>query len=225
MMKFHSLHQRAREIIQSGALGKVVLMRAQLSCWYPDMPGAWRQVPELGGGGALMDMATHLYDLLRWFVGDVKEIIALADTQVFDYPVDDSSSTMLRFEGGAHGFVDAFFCVPDSSVLSRLEIYGSRGSILADGTIGQGSGGNMVAYLSDDSKGYDAQQSRESADVKPQQITAEPVNPYTGEIEYLSACIEEKRAPQMNSLEEGLQTLALAEAAYRSAKSGQREHI
>ena len=126
MMKFHSLHQRAKEIIDSGTLGKVVLMRAQLSCWYPEIPGAWRQDPKLGGGGALMDMATHLYDLMRWFVGDVKEVAALADTLVFSYGVDDSSSTLLRFESGAHGFVDAFFCVPDSSVQSRLGIYGSR---------------------------------------------------------------------------------------------------
>ena len=225
MMKFHSLHRRAKEIIDSGALGKVVLVRAQLSCWYPDIAGAWRQDPKLGGGGALMDMATHLYDLMRWFVGEAKEVTALADTLVFSYPVDDASSTLLRFESGAHGFVDAFFCVPDSSVLSRLEVYGSRGSILAEGTIGQGSGGTMVAYVSEETRGYDAQQARESADVKPQPITAEPVNPYTGEIEYLSACIEERRAPTINTLEEGLRTLAIAEAAYRSAQSGRREAL
>lgn len=225
MMKFHSLHQRAKELIDSGALGKVVLMRAQLSCWYPDIPGAWRQDPKLGGGGALMDMATHLYDLMRWFVGDVKEVSALADTLVFNYAVDDSSSTLLRFASGAHGYVDAFFCVPDASVLSRLEIYGSRGSILAEGTIGQSSGGTMVAYLEEGERGYDAQQAREAAQVKPQPITATPVNPYTGEIEYLSRCIETRQAPTLNSLEEGLQTLAVAEAAYRSARTGTREAL
>ncbi len=225
MMKFHSLHQRAKEIIDSGVLGKVVLMRAQLSCWYPEIPGAWRQDPKLGGGGALIDMATHLYDLMRWFAGDVKEVSALADTLVFSYGVDDASSTLLRFESGAHGFVDAFFCVPDASVLSRLEIYGSRGSILAEGTIGQSSGGTMVAYLEEGERGYDAQQAREAAQVKPQPITATPVNPYTGEIEYLSRCIETRQAPTLNSLEEGLQTLAVAEAAYRSARTGTREAL
>ncbi|MBI3947030.1 MAG: Gfo/Idh/MocA family oxidoreductase [Armatimonadetes bacterium] len=225
MMKFHSLHQRAKEIIASGALGKIVLMRAQLSCWYPEIPGAWRQDPALGGGGALMDMATHLYDLMRWFVGEVREVTALVDTLVFNYKSEDASTMLLRFEGGTHGFVDAFFCVPDASVLSRLEVYGSRGSILAEGTIGQGSGGTMVAYLEEGDKGYDADQTREAADVKPQPITAEPVNPYTAEIEYLSRCIEEKRAPEINTLEEGLRTLVIAEAAYRSARTGQRERV
>lgn len=225
MMKFHSLHRRAKEIIDSGTLGKIVLMRAQLSCWYPEIPGAWRQDPALGGGGALMDMATHLYDLMRWFVGEVQEVTALVDTLVFNYKSDDASSTLLKFKSGAHGFVDAFFCVPDASVLSRLEIYGSRGSILAEGTIGQGSGGTMMAYVEERERGYDAQQAREAADVKPKPITADPVNPYTAEIEYLSRCIEEKQPPEMNSLEEGLRTLAVAEAAYRSARTGQRERL
>ncbi|MDH7569092.1 MAG: Gfo/Idh/MocA family oxidoreductase [Armatimonadota bacterium] len=225
MMKFHSLHQKAKEIVASGALGKVVLARAQLSCWYPPIEGAWRQDPALGGGGALMDMATHLYDLLRWLVGDIREVTALADNLVHGYPVDDASSTLLRFDGGAHGFVDAFFCVPDSSVLSRLEIYGSRGSILAEGTIGQGSGGTMVAYVEENVRGYDAQQAREQAAVSPRPVTAPEVNPYTAEIEYLSQCIEERRPPTMNTLEEGLRTLSIAEAAYRSARTGQRERL
>ena len=28
-----------------------VYARAQLSCWYPPIPGAWRQSPATGGGG------------------------------------------------------------------------------------------------------------------------------------------------------------------------------
>lgn len=225
MMKFHALHRRAKEIIESGVLGKVVLLRAQLSCWYPDMPGAWRQVPELGGGGALMDMATHLYDLLRWFAGEVVEVSALTDTLVFGYAVEDASSTLLRFASGAHGYVDAFFCVPDASVLNRLEVNGSRGSLLAEGTIGQGSEGTMVAYLEPGDRGYDAQQAREAAAVAPQPVTAEPVNPYTAEVEYLSRCIETRQPPELNTLEEGVRTLAIAEAAYRSARTGVCERV
>jgi len=58
MMKFHGAHRKIKELIDGGRLGKVVYMRAQLSCWYPKIEGAWRQDPATGGGGALMDMAT-----------------------------------------------------------------------------------------------------------------------------------------------------------------------
>jgi predicted dehydrogenase len=54
MMRFHTQHQAAAEMIANGQLGKPVYGRAQLSCWYPPMPGAWRQDPALGGGGSLI---------------------------------------------------------------------------------------------------------------------------------------------------------------------------
>jgi hypothetical protein len=45
MMRFHPLHQKLRAMIENGDLGRIVLARAQLSCWYPPIPGAWRQNP------------------------------------------------------------------------------------------------------------------------------------------------------------------------------------
>ena len=50
MMRFHSQHQAALEMIQQGKLGKLTYARAQLSCWYPPMSGAWRQDPASSGG-------------------------------------------------------------------------------------------------------------------------------------------------------------------------------
>jgi len=223
MMKFQRLHQKAKTMVEEGAIGRVVFARAQLSCWYPDIPGAWRQAPELGGGGALMDMATHCYDLLCWLIGgEVKDVSALADTLTFKYPVDDSSTTLLKFDNGAHGVVDCFFNVPDAAGQDRLELYGNKGSIQAEGTIGQVAGGKMVAYLSDEAREYDPQQSKTSLDVNVREITAEPKNMYASEVEYLSDCIEHDREPEINSASEGLKVLKVALAAYESARTGRR---
>jgi predicted dehydrogenase len=223
MMKFQRLHQKARSMVEEGAIGKVVFARAQLSCWYPDIPGAWRQVPQLGGGGALMDMATHCYDLLGWIIGsEIKEVFAFADTQTFKYPVDDSSTSLLKFEQGAHGVVDCFFNVPDAAGQDRLELYGTKGSIQAEGTIGQVAGGKMVAYLSDEAKGYDAEQSKSSLEVTVRQVTSEPKNMYASEVEYLSECIEQGRDPELNTAEAGVKVLRAAVAAYESARTGRR---
>jgi len=46
MMRFHSQHQEALKMIRAGKLGKPVYGRAQLSCWYPPLEGAWRQNPK-----------------------------------------------------------------------------------------------------------------------------------------------------------------------------------
>ncbi|MHB9035984.1 MAG: Gfo/Idh/MocA family protein [Armatimonadota bacterium] len=222
MMKYQALHQKAREMVSRGEIGKVVFARAQLSCWYPDMAGAWRQDPKLGGGGALIDMATHCYDLLQYIIGSpVKEVSAFTDTLTFEYPVEDSSTTMLRFENGAHAVVDAFFNVPDCAGQDRLEVYGNKGSIQAEETIGQAATGKMVAYLSDSSRDYDPAQAKSSLDVSVREIDYVPVNMYAAELDYLSECIESGNAPAINTGEDALRILKIAKAAYESSVTRQ----
>jgi len=124
-------------MIDKGELGKLVMGRAQLTCWYPPIKGAWRQNPELGGGGSLIDMGTHCIDLLEMLMGKVIEVFCYKDHLVQSYPVEDTSVVLLKFESGALGIVDNHFNIPDASSENRLEIYGSKGSILARGTIRQ----------------------------------------------------------------------------------------
>src|SRR5258708_27638018 len=69
MMRFQAQHQIAAKMIRDGQLGKPVFARAQLSCWYPPLPDAWRQDPGLGGGGSLIDMGSHCIDLLEMLFG------------------------------------------------------------------------------------------------------------------------------------------------------------
>jgi len=221
MMKFHSLHQKAAQMVHNGDIGNVVFARAQLSCWYPDIPGAWRQDPAKGGGGALIDMASHCYDLLQHIVGSkISEVVAFTNTLTFKYPVEDSSTTLLRFESGAHAVVDAFFNVPDAAGQDRLEIYGNKGSIQAEGTISQVPAGKMVAYLSDSAGDYDPQQSKTGLDVTIRQIGGTPVNMYAAQMDYLSNCIEKSTPPAINTGEEGLRILKIVKAAYKSNSTG-----
>lgn len=226
MMKNHALNVKAKEMVAGGQIGSVVFARAQLSCWYPEIPGAWRQDPKLGGGGSLIDMATHCYDLLQNIIGSqITEVCAFTDTLTFKYPVEDSSTTLLRFANGAHGVVDAFFNVPDCAGQGRLELYGNKGSILAEGTIGQAAEGKMVAYLSDKAEDYDPQQAKSSLDVTVKNIDYTPVNPYAVELDHLSDCIISGKAPKRCTGEEGLHILKVAKAAYESSATGKKVKI
>ena len=219
MMKFHGAHRKIKQLIDEGRLGKIVYMRAQLSCWYPKMEGAWRQDPKTGGGGALMDMATHLYDLLEYFAGPTRRVACLASTLVQDYKSDDSSTTLLEFASGAHGTVDCFYCIPDEASRTRLEVYGSKGAIFSEGTIGQSSEGKLEGILGMANVAYDAQQTKDVVrQFEP--IPFDVVNPYTAECEYFADCILAGRAPTISDGKGAIHIMGLAEKAYASCKTG-----
>ena len=216
MMRFHSRHQAALDLVRRGRLGKLVYARAQLSCWYPPIEGAWRQDPRRGGGGSLMDMGGHCLDLLEMFCGPVETVTCTIRNAVQAYQPEDSAVVLASFRDGALGTVDTFFCIPDASSENVLELYGSNGSILARNTIGQGSEGEMRAQLRDGIGGYDAQQNRSAA---ADLIAPEPVNTYRAEIEEFSRAVMENREPAVPG-EAGLHSQRVLAACYESAHIG-----
>lgn len=217
MMRFHTQHQAALDMVKQGKLGKLTYGRAQLSCWYPPIEGAWRQNPAAGGGGSLIDMGGHCIDLLGMYFGKPKKVSCFINNTVQDYQSEDSAVATLFFENGAIATVDNFFCIPDNSSKNVLEIYGSKGSILAKGTIGQTDAGQMVAFLEASDTDYDAQQSRQADDGIV--IEPEPYNTYRAEIEQFSRAVIDGRLPS-NNAEIGLQNQKVLAACYKSAKTG-----
>lgn len=217
MMRFLAQHQAALKLIEEGKIGKPVYARAQLSCWYPPMPNAWRQNPSTGGGGSLIDMGSHCIDLLEMFFGDIKSISCFINNSIHPYESEDSAIVSINFENGALATVDTFFCIPDNSSKNSLELYGSKGSIIAKSTIGQGNSGEMRAYLEDDNAGYDSVQARSDKDGLV--INPPVVNTYQAEIEEFSKAILENREPT-NNYTIGLINQKILEACYKSAKSG-----
>lgn len=218
MMKFHGAHQEIQKIIKKGTLGKVTYMRAQLACWFPPC-GNWRQNPKKGGGGALIDMATHLYDLLQFFNGPIVKVGALTGNQVHNYKSEDASTTLVEFKNGAHATIDCFFNVPDNASRTRLEVYGSKGSIFTEGTIGQGDGGKAEGIFNKSLGGYDATQSKDGG-AKFKAIPFKKINMYTAEVEYMADCILNRRKIAMSTGEEGIRIADITEKAYQSAKTG-----
>jgi predicted dehydrogenase len=217
MMRFVAQHQEAISLIKEGKLGRPTYARAQLSCWYPPIEGAWRQNPTTGGGGALIDMGGHCIDLLEMFFGRVAKVSCFINNTIHDYKSEDSAIALLFFGNGAFGTVDTFFCIPDSSSKNALELYGSKGSILAKGTIGQAPAGDMVAFLEQADKSYDAQQRRNKGHGIV--IAPEPINTYQAEIEEFSQAIIEGREPTIGG-ELGLRSQKVLAACYKSARLG-----
>ncbi len=160
MMKHHNLHEKARVIVAEGGVGKPVNVRAQFSCWYPDIEGAWRQTFALGGGGAFMDLGVHCAELIEYVLDDkIVEVKSICSTQSFKYEVEDSAVVVFRTESGTIGHIDVNFNIPDLASESRLEIYGEAGYLICNGTLGQTEGGNM-RHLFAPQGGYSAMQDR-----------------------------------------------------------------
>ncbi|HSV91686.1 MAG TPA: Gfo/Idh/MocA family oxidoreductase [Desulfobacterales bacterium] len=222
MMRCSTQHRAAADMVARGELGAMVYGRAQLSCWYPPLAGAWRQDPKLGGGGSLIDMGGHCIDLLEMFFGEAVAVTCRTANRAHDYPVEDTAVVLLEFAGGAYGTVDSCFCIPDASSQNRLEIYGTRGSILAEGTIGQNPAGRMSAFLAEPGAGYEAAQRRTEGGG----IAIEPParNTYRAEIEEFSAAVLAGREPSL-SARRGIHSQEVLAACYRSAKSGRRVAI
>jgi predicted dehydrogenase len=217
MMRFHAQHQAALGLVREGKLGTPVFARAQLSCWYPPIPGAWRQDPATGGGGSLMDLGAHCLDLLEMMFGRIARVACSTANQIHAYRSEDTAIVLVEFTNGARGVVDVLFNVPDASSRNRLELYGSAGCILAEGTIGQGEAGVMTAYLEEAVADYDAQQARVPGTSV--SIAPAPVNMYRAEVEAFSQAVIDGTAPIVDG-EAGLWVQKVLAACYESAKSG-----
>ena len=160
MMKYHNLHEKAKELIKADQVGKVNDVRLQFSCWYPEIEGAWRQKKELSGGGAIMDLGVHCIELIEYLLDDeIVGVKSFYSTQTFSYEVEDGAVIIFRTKNGVLGHMDVNFNVPDDASESKLEIYGTKGYIQCKGTLAQEEVGTL-SHLYAPQGDYSAIQSR-----------------------------------------------------------------
>jgi predicted dehydrogenase len=224
MMRGHPLHRKAQELVKSDAIGRPTYARAQLSCWYPPIKNAWRLDPLQGGGGALPDLASHCLDLLEIVLGQkIASVTAVVKTLVHDYPVDDTVVLTLEFDGDTVATIDCLFNLPDEAAPNRLEIYGSAGSILTEGTLGQATDGTMKWFEQNRAAGYGSDQSR-GTQAGWRCADYEPTNMYQIQIEEFSGAILRDSAPSVPGTQ-GLWIQRVLGACQESAAIGRRVQL
>ena len=130
--RYHRAFRKARELVDSGALGELMFVRARYG--HGGRLGydkEWRAQPELSGGGELIDQGVHLIDLARWFLGDFSEVHGHAHTYYWDMPVDDNGFLMLKTPTKQMAFLHAS-CTEWKNTFS-FELYGRDGKIDING--------------------------------------------------------------------------------------------
>ncbi len=134
---------QARKLIESGALGRIFHFRGiYLQEWIidPNFPKIWRLDKSIAGSGAMGDLGSHVIDLARYLVGEPKSVMGLAKTFVTERPlpdgsgrgnvdVDDAFVSLLEFENGAIGTVEASRFAQGRKNHQIIEINGEKGSI------------------------------------------------------------------------------------------------
>ena len=131
--RYNARHRWIRDALADGRIGRPAAARMSFSGRSPDRPGAWRQDPTRAGGGSFTDSAVHCLDLLRFLVGEIREVAAFTDTLGASYAVEDTASALLRLDGGVQAVVTAHWSTEDSSAArtSVLEIGGTDGTIVS----------------------------------------------------------------------------------------------
>jgi predicted dehydrogenase len=148
--------EHSRELIASGALGRVTNLRSVFFSGYAAEPkGAlsWRFTRELAGSGALGDLLSHVVDLVQYLVGPVAEVTALTSTIYRERPIlpmgsathfaviedgelgpvenEDYAAALVRFGGdaGAVGTLEASRTIVGPQCGLAFEVYGTDGSL------------------------------------------------------------------------------------------------
>lgn len=142
--RYHRAFRHARSIVDSGALGPLMFLRARYG--HGGRVGyerEWRARPELSGGGELIDQGVHIIDLARWFLGDFTDVEGFAHTYFWDMPVDDNAFLLLKTAGKQVAFLHAS-CTEWKNTFS-FELYGRSGKLQVDG-LGGSYGVERLTY-------------------------------------------------------------------------------
>ena len=138
--RYHPGLRKAREWIDSGAIGIPVSVRAHwgeyLPNWHPweDYKAGYAARPDLGGGVVLT--LCHPIDYLRMLLGEVTQVSGLTSNRGLGLPVEDTAEISMRFASGVIGSVHLDYVQRPPS--HWMEIVGTEGSMRwdnADGSV------------------------------------------------------------------------------------------
>jgi len=137
----------AKQLITEGSLGELFHYRGTyLQDWLvnPSFPRVWRLEKAKAGSGALGDIASHPVDLARYLVGEITEVAGLLKTFINERPlesggatmapvdVDDATLSLVKFDSGAVGTIEASRFATGRKNHNRFEINGNKGSLVFD---------------------------------------------------------------------------------------------
>jgi len=205
-----AVHSAARKALKAGAIGKPYMARVRFAHTGP-MPGwaktDWFYNPKLAGGGAMLDMAIHAFDLLQFYLGPATAVQAKVATLRKKIAVEDNAVAILEFGPTAMGYVEAGWTSPAGFL--GVEIMGDKGCITVDYSANKAQ---MTTGAADAAYNFN---------FKHTTLSKDPAPAWKVQMEHFTAQLP-KKGPFRVGLDEGITALAIALGAYKSSKTGKR---
>ncbi|MFO7973938.1 MAG: Gfo/Idh/MocA family oxidoreductase [Candidatus Hydrogenedentota bacterium] len=219
--RFADGSQLVKQALDKGRFGKLVLGDAYIK-WYRSeeyyKSGSWRGTRRLDGGGCLMNQGIHQIDLLLWFMGKVKRVSAKTSLVAHKgLEVEDLACALIEFENGSMGVIEGSTAIWPGHP-ARVEVHGDQGSvILEDGT--------LRFWDFKEAQPEDEKIRAEMPQAAAGAGASDPLANVTHEghrrqIQDFTEAIVEDRPPLIDG-REGRRAVALIEAIYKAAESGE----
>jgi predicted dehydrogenase len=217
--RHNAIIQRAKAIIESGRLGKLVAVHGFFWLMKPDdyFDAAWRREP---GAGPILINLIHDIDLLRHLCGEIDAVQAQVSNAVRGYNVEDTAAILLRFENGALGTL----AVSDTAVApwsfeqtsGENPAYPRTGEscYFIAGTHGSLTVPKLEVWSNPDKRGW-------FEPFMAERSSAPGTDPLRLQIQQFCRVIRGEEPPLVSG-REGLMTLKVVEAIKRAAESGAR---
>ncbi len=200
MYRHHPQWQKAKKLVEEGAIGKLKSIQTFFSYYNTD-PNNIRHNPDFGGGG-LMDIGCYCISLSRFIFGkEPKRVNGLVE---FDpkFKTDRMASGILDFSGGT----STFTCSTQVMPFQRVNIFGDQGGIEIEVPFNAPPDKPTRLWL-------------HTAD-KTEEITFEICDQYTIQGDLFSkAILDNTKVP--TPLEDALNNMLVIEAVFKSSESGE----
>ncbi|MBT2644655.1 Gfo/Idh/MocA family oxidoreductase [Bacillus sp. ISL-41] len=197
MYQFHPQHERVKEIIASGEIGEVKLMRSSFSYYMVDRETNIRMNKSLGGG-SIYDVGCYCIHSMRFILGAEPVKVHVHGRLDPETGVDVSAVAYLEFDQGIQGVFDCSF---EANFRQEFEVVGTKGRILVPRAFRPDVEGGVGLVIVES----DGQQRTEQVDG----------DIYLYEIDHLSEAILEKK-PLSYPAEKTIANMRVIDACYSS---------
>ncbi|MES2715856.1 MAG: Gfo/Idh/MocA family oxidoreductase [Pseudomonadota bacterium] len=127
--------QLLRQALQAGRFGRLYMVTVNVFWARPQSyydSAAWRGTWEFDGG-AFMNQASHYIDLLDWLIGPVESVMAYTGTLARHIEVEDTGVAALRWRNGAMGTVNVTMLTHPRNLEGSITVLGEHGSVRIGG--------------------------------------------------------------------------------------------
>ncbi len=196
--RFHPAHLAAKEMVNSGAIGKPVMMSGHFS--FTANPASTRLVKEWGGG-SLYDIGCYPISWSRFFMDGEPEAVDCGMTIHPQTGVDMRCTGTLYFPGGRTAQISSSF---DMGCGSFYEIWGTKGRLSVQFTVTADALTNTV-----------------TAAGETKQWTTDRIEPYRWQVEAFADCIL-NRKPVPYGIGDAVANMKIIDALFEADRTKRR---